>query len=77
MLSFVLAAILASPSPEPTLFMAPCSESAWGVTDQLEIFLKRGDSERALSILVAAGKAQEECGKPRMSGKQRFAGAPA
>ena len=63
MLSLILAAVLVSPNPEPTLFMAPCSESAWGVTDQLEIFLKRGDRERALSILVAAGKAQEECSK--------------
>lgn len=61
MLSFILAAILATPSPQPTDFFPPCAGPALDAPDNVNIFLKRHDTERALQVLVAAAESQDTC----------------
>jgi hypothetical protein len=51
----------ASPAPEPTIYVPPCAETAWGHADGVDVYLERQDWQRALSTLAAAADLQAAC----------------
>lgn len=61
MLPLILAAILASPSPQPTDYVPPCLDAAIDARQNVSIFLARHDRQRALEVLVAAARSQDAC----------------